>query len=859
MAAREATHRHEDRSLEQPSSTTAGTTSTSREFPLSGSTGADAPLATSNTDTPDYTRIRGPGEESWSHEHAAHGHEYGGDPCGPEAPSASRFTRGPHAVDTANRLDPHIPGAFDDEESHEITGGAHPTGNDSNYGRDAALAGGAAAVGAGAYGASRDPSDPSTGPAPNTAGPHSSDMLNKADPRVDSDLSKTASSTAGTSGATPSTATTSTAEPTKEHHYGRDAGLATGAGAAGVGAYELEKDHGKRHPVGASSSTDYTNPYSSKTVDPRVGGSARPTETATGSTPAEPATKPTTDHHYGRDAGVAGAGAGAVGLAGYEYEKNKQPSSTTAGPHSSDVANRADPRVDSDRDGSRAVGAGTTPTTTTTTTTTQPQTQHHYGRDAGLAGAGAGAAGVGAYEYEKNKRPDTTAATTGPHDSSFANRADPRVDSNLDGSRTAGTAPTTTTTEPTKDHHYGRDAGLAAGTGVAGVGAYEYANRDKAPAEQVAGTHGDVYSGHRDPGPQQGSIYDQDRQPVVGTTHDEHHKGRDAALAGGAAGAAGVAGYEYSQHDAEQEAKDRLKEQKAHEKELAKEQKAHDKELEKEHKAQEKAAAKEQKHHEKEVAKEEKQHEKDIAAAQKKHDKEVAAAAAAEEEKRKKAQEKHNKEVAAAAAAEEEKRKEAEAKQAKELEKERAHQQKEHDKLVAAEEKKHEKEEKQHQKEVEKEEKQQQKEMEKEEKGEKKHKLFGFLHRKKDEDEHGGMMPSQAAASNMPEREQHHYGRDAAFTDIEGAGATGEHDGLGEKHGRNVLHKDPPANVVREQEARTSTGSHTGTYDNTGNIGTAHSTGAAGAAPASDLNMAHQMEPKEPGDSTIAGSQTGTG
>jgi hypothetical protein len=31
--------------------------------------------------------------------------------------------------------------------------------------------------------------DPSTGPAPNTAGPHRSDLLNKLDPRVDSDLS----------------------------------------------------------------------------------------------------------------------------------------------------------------------------------------------------------------------------------------------------------------------------------------------------------------------------------------------------------------------------------------------------------------------------------------------------------------------------------------------------------------------------------------------------------------------------------------------------------------------------------------------------------------------------------------------
>lgn len=65
---------------------------------------------------------------------------------------------------------------------------------------DAALARGATDAGPGAYGGNRDHHDnttgssigtglgPSDGPAPNTAGPHKSDMLNKLDPRVDSDL-----------------------------------------------------------------------------------------------------------------------------------------------------------------------------------------------------------------------------------------------------------------------------------------------------------------------------------------------------------------------------------------------------------------------------------------------------------------------------------------------------------------------------------------------------------------------------------------------------------------------------------------------------------------------------------------------
>ena len=74
------------------------------------------------------------------------------------------------------------------------------------------------------------------------------------------------------------------------------------------------------------------------------------------------------------------------------------------GPHSSSLADKADPRVDS---GSRGLGSGTT-------------------------GAGSGVAGT------------TGTSGAGPHSSSLANKADPRVDSDLDGSRglTSGTTGT---------------------------------------------------------------------------------------------------------------------------------------------------------------------------------------------------------------------------------------------------------------------------------------------------------------------------------------------------------------------------------------------------------------------------------
>jgi hypothetical protein len=83
-----------------------------------------------------------------------------------------------------------------------------------------------------------------------------------------------------------------------------------------------------------------------------------------------------------------GAGSAAVGgSSGYGS------SSTTAGPHSSNLANKADPRVDSDRDGS---GFGNT-----------------------------GSSNTGVYSST------SSSTTAGPHSSNLANKADPRVDSEM--------------------------------------------------------------------------------------------------------------------------------------------------------------------------------------------------------------------------------------------------------------------------------------------------------------------------------------------------------------------------------------------------------------------------------------------
>ncbi|KAK1783409.1 hypothetical protein QBC45DRAFT_316005 [Copromyces sp. CBS 386.78] len=87
------------------------------------------------------------------------------------------------------------------------------------------------------------------------------------------------------------------------------------------------------------------------------------------------------------------------------------------GPHGSRAANALDPRVDSDRDGSRT--AGNTGYNT-----------HSTGNTFGTTGTGTHAG--------THTTHGTSEGAYGPHSSRAANAVDPRVDSDRDGSRTAG-------------------------------------------------------------------------------------------------------------------------------------------------------------------------------------------------------------------------------------------------------------------------------------------------------------------------------------------------------------------------------------------------------------------------------------
>ena len=127
------------------------------------------------------------GPDSWKHEHDRHGHTYEGDPCGDEAvaPAAPRFTSGPHATDTANRLDPHV-GSSMEVPGHNTESSS--VSHDDHFARDNTLGAG---MGIASNEANRESTMSTSLDQENVAtGAHSSDLATKIDPRIDSGSSK---------------------------------------------------------------------------------------------------------------------------------------------------------------------------------------------------------------------------------------------------------------------------------------------------------------------------------------------------------------------------------------------------------------------------------------------------------------------------------------------------------------------------------------------------------------------------------------------------------------------------------------------------------------------------------------------
>ncbi|KAM0382016.1 hypothetical protein HYE67_010835 [Fusarium culmorum] len=306
-----------------------------------------------------------------------------------------------------------------------------------------------------------------------TAGPHSSRAANAADPRVDSDLDSSRRTGAGyTTGGLGSTTGT--------------AGHTTGHTTGGIGSHsENMPGHSSGLPEGS------VGPHSSRAAnaaDPRVdsdldssrrtgaghttGGLGSTTGHTTGGIGSHSENMP------GRTSGMTGTGMTGTGMTGTgmtgtgRHSENMPGHSTglgstghssglpegSVGPHSSRAANAADPRVDSDLDSSRRSGGLGGNTYDQTTTGTSGFSSHGAGahgptgthtgtHSSGMTGAHSGSHMAGNTAYDSTN-PGPAPKTAGPHKSDMLNKADPRVDSNLDGSKTLGKEKTFETSDP---------------------------------------------------------------------------------------------------------------------------------------------------------------------------------------------------------------------------------------------------------------------------------------------------------------------------------------------------------------------------------------------------------------------------
>lgn len=256
------------------------------------------------------------------------------------------------------------------------------------------------------------------------AGPHTSSIGNKADPRVDSDLDNSrrvaesglaggnhgvghSEHTSGTGlssnqapGYNTGTSSSTTAGPHSSNLENKIDPRVDSDNSRGVGA--AANTHGAGYPNTSSSST--AGPHSSSLgnqADPRV------------------------DSDLSRSQAIGNHGTTHTGTAPRSFPLGSgTSSSTTAGPHSSNLENKIDPRVDSDRDGSRAVGGqGSSAhpmmdrsypiqTGYGNSSTNTGSSGHNVGRDAAALGAG-GAAGSAIHHHQNQSNVGSNVPSSG--------------------------------------------------------------------------------------------------------------------------------------------------------------------------------------------------------------------------------------------------------------------------------------------------------------------------------------------------------------------------------------------------------------------------------------------------------------
>jgi hypothetical protein len=330
---------------------------------------------------------------------------------------------GPHGNRAANALDPRVDSDRDGSHNTRTTGDYGSSGTHGTHGTSGGFTGSSATRREGEH------------------GPHDSRVANALDPRVDSDRDGSHNTRNATAGG----------GLTGIQHTSNTSGGGLGSSNAGYGIGNSGTREGEHGPHGSRVAN---------AVDPRVDSDRDGSRRVAGETGS---------HGVQTGYGVGGAGSNTSGTGGgygsdnygtageygsntREYGSNTREygsnthgtsgdftgSSATRregehGPHSSRVANALDPRVDSDRDGSRnagEVGFGNAAGTHETGL---------HGTTGGLGGNTRDTYGSsGSAGYGNNEGYSGATATAGPHNSNMLNKLDPRVDSDRDGSRTVG-------------------------------------------------------------------------------------------------------------------------------------------------------------------------------------------------------------------------------------------------------------------------------------------------------------------------------------------------------------------------------------------------------------------------------------
>lgn len=422
-----------------------------------------------------------------------------------------------------------------------------------HYGRDAGLAGaGAATAGGLAYVGSRDQpggqhtvGSTSEDPASKTIGPHSSNIANILDPRVQPDPTKQKDhiTTGPHQSDSLNRADPKVEDKAGQHHYGRDAAVAGGAGAAGYGAYEAAKAYGDHRSTQPGASMQ------EQRYDPTAAG-------ARASNPV-PASSEYNYHNPDVAALASATGAGAPGHHGSTHGQTQQPYTTAQ--MAQQAQGYKEPEI---------TGSDLGP-------------KDHSSRNTAL-GAGAGLAGTAAAGYGLSHHGDNTthapSSSVQPGSSSL-----PQSTGTL-----AQGQQYPQNTDPTHSHDK-RDAALLGGAGAAaGAGAgYAYGQRtqpqfdpkeqEKLDKETAKHQHDlekkhdkqvhklekehekdlkkhEKEAAHHDDGEKKGGLLgflhrDKSKKEPnpesADRRSDDHHYGRDAAVAGGVgAGAAGLAEHE---------------------------------------------------------------------------------------------------------------------------------------------------------------------------------------------------------------------------------------------------------------------------------------------------------------------------